>query len=380
MYHGNHKLAEIHQDVRFKHKAMSLHSEQLNYNFTTNEGYFDTRALISKEEKSLQSNKGVYYSNSEKFDFFGDVLIIEGEQTIKADTLYYWLDTEFASFKSNGIIENKSIKVQAQKGWVNEQKGDAFLSDRIKITQTKDAYILYADTCIITEQLKFSRSFSNALVEYPFNEDTLLLTADTLFNYQNEESNLLKAYKDVCFKSTTMTGQCDSLSFDTSTDLIHLNTKPVLWLEEFQLTADTITIQLDSNKLQKSYLNKNAFITSEVDSISYNQISGINMQANFKGNELNSIEVLGNGESIYYIQDDETEDIMGLNKIICSNMNISIEDRALKHINFLQKPDATLFPIEEINTQDRWLKHYKWFNKSTVLDKIESKIQVHKGL
>jgi len=379
LYHGNNQLAEIHQNVRFNHKDMKLHTEQLNYNFATNEGFFDTKAIITNEEKSLRSNKGVYYSLIEKFDFFGDVLIIEGQETIKADTLYYWLDTEFASFRSNGEIENPTIKILAQMGWIDQIKGNAFLSDQIKITQTKDSYTLYADTCVITEQMKRSVSYGNTLVECPFNDDTLHLTADTIINYQKTNTNLLKAYKDVSFKSATIIGHCDSLSFNTSSDLIYLNKEPVLWLEEFQLNADTISLLLDSNELSKSFLKKNAFISSELDSITFNQISGINMQANFIENELTSIKVMGNGESIYYIQDDKTDEVLGLNKIICSNMNIIIENRELQQINFLQKPDATLFPIVEIKKEDRWLKHYKNFNKLAVLNKIESKTQVHKG-
>jgi lipopolysaccharide export system protein LptA len=358
---------------------MKLLTEQLNYNFATNEGFFDTKASITNEEKSLWSNKGVYYSSIEKFDFFGDVLIIEGEEIIKADTLYYWLDSEFASFRSNGEIENSDIKILAQEGWIDQIAGNAFLSDRIKITQSKDSYTLYTDTCIITDQMNHSLSYGNTLLNFPFNDDTLYLTADTLINYQTTASTIVKAYKDVNFKSTTITGQSDSLSFNTQSNLIYLNQEPVLWLEEFQLTADTISLFLDSNKLEKVYLNKNAFISSELDSISFNQISGINMLANFKENDLHSINVMGNGESIYYIQDDVTDEILGLNKIICSNMNIRIDDRALKNIKFLQKPDATLFPIAEIKEPLRWLKHYNNRNKLAVLNKIETKTQVHKG-
>jgi hypothetical protein len=60
-------------------------------------------------------------------------------------------------------------------------------------------------------------------------------------------------------------------------------------------------------------------------------------------------------------------------------MNISIDDRALKNIKFLQKPDATLFPLAEIKETLRWLKHYNSRNKLAVSNKIETKTQVHKG-
>ena len=60
-------------------------------------------------------------------------------------------------------------------------------------------------------------------------------------------------------------------------------------------------------------------------------------------------------------------------------MNISIEERRLKNIKFLQKPDAILFPLAEIKEALRWLKHYNSRNKWVVLNKIETKTLVHKG-
>jgi len=377
LYHGDHQLAEIQRNVHFNHKDMKLTSEQLNYDFETNEGYFDTHAIITNKNKTLSSSKGIYYSNQEKFDFYGNVHIEEEEESIKADTLFYWLKTEFASFKSNGILENIDFKIQAQNGWIDQLEGNAFLSTKVKITQLEDGHIMYADTTSLTNKMKESVSHGNILLLIPFNEDTLYLTADTILNNQN--TKLLRANNKASFKTDVITGKCDSLSFNTKSNFIYLNINPVLWLEEFQLTADTISLFLKDNKLEKAYLNKNSFISSKVDSNSFNQISGINMQANFAENELNAINVYGNGESIYYIQEDETNKIIGLNKIICSNMNIIIENKALKNINFLQKPDATLFPIAEIKEEQRLLKYYKSHNKEGVLNILETKNQVHKG-
>ena len=56
---------------------MKLETQNLNFNFNTNEGYFDTKGIITNKQKSLSSSKGVYYSETEKFDFYGDVLVVE---------------------------------------------------------------------------------------------------------------------------------------------------------------------------------------------------------------------------------------------------------------------------------------------------------------
>lgn len=377
LYHGNNQLAEIHKNVVFTHKSMTLLTEQLNYNFVTEEADFDTRATIKNKRKSLESSKGIYYSKAESFDFYGDVLVLDEKQSLKADTLFYAMNSEYASFRSNGIIENENYYILAEEGWVDQLNGNGFLSDHVIITQLQDDYKLYTDSCILSKQMSRSKSYGNTLLQLPFNQDTLYLTSDTIFT--DELTHLLNAYYNVNFKTDVIAGYCDSLSFNTDSNFIYLNTEPVLWLEDFQLTADSITLLLKNNLLDKALLNKNAFIASEIDSISINQISGINMQAHFNNNELRTINVYANGESIYYIQDDENKELMGLNKIICSNMDITIENSTLKSIKFLQKPDATLFPIETISPEQRLLKHYKTYNKKLILKNIEAKSQVLKG-
>jgi len=377
IYHGNQQLAEIQKNVRFKHNEMSLVSEQLKYDFEYEKGFFDERARITENQKSLSSNKGIYYAASEKFDFYKDVIIENIEEVLRADTLYYWLNSEYAEFKSNGSLENSDIHVKANKGWVNQKDGKALLNDKIQITDLENDYVLHADSCYLFNEMSHSISYGNTLLSLPLNEDTLYLTADTLIHQQKSGSNLLKAYPNVSFKSLDMLGHCDSLSFITIENQILLNKNPVIWLDEYQVTADTISIVLDDDSIKMALLNKNSFITSKVDSSSFNQISGVNMKAYFNENELSNIKVEGNGESIYYVKDEKHNEPTGVNKIICSNMNIIISNRTIGSINFYEKPDAILYPINQIKPENLLLKGFKWRNTHEIMNKIESKIQGH---
>jgi len=377
IYHGDHQLAEIQKNVRFKHNEMSLVSEQLKYNFEHEKGFFDEKALITENQKSLSSNKGIYYAGAEKFDFYTNVIVESTEEILRADTLQYWLNSEYAEFKSNGTLENSDIHVKANKGWVNQKDGKAFLSEKIQITDLENDYVLHADSCYLFNEMTHSISYGNTLLTLPLNEDTLYLTADTLIHQQKPESNLLKAYPNVSFKSSDLLGHCDSLSFITNDEDIFLNKTPVIWLDEFQVTADTIRIVLDEDSIKMALLNKNSFITSKIDSSAFNQISGVNMKAYFNKNELSNIKVEGNGESIYYVEDEKDNKPIGVNKIICSNMNIIVNNRTIGSINFYEKPDATLHPIDQITPEEFLLKGFKWRNKHEIMNKIESKIQRH---
>lgn len=377
IYYGNHQLAEIQKNVYFTHKEMELTTEQLKYNFEFQKGYFDHKAEISQVDKLLFSNRGVYYAKLEKFDFYDDVNIFNGTDTLNADTLYYWLNTEYAEFRSNGNIKNNSIDVTANKGWVNQYEGTALLTDGISITELNNEYILHADTCIFSEQMSYSKSYSNALLVLPQEEDSLFLTADSIIHDNTINTHILRAYNDVVFKSKNTTGKCDSLNFYTKLNLIILNNQPVIWLDEFQLTSDTITIKLNENSIKEAILRESAFICTEIDSVSSNQISGETMFAHFRNNELYNIIVEGNGESIYYVKDDNDDKNIGVNKIICSNMNLYIKDRKINNISFYENPDAVLSPIKTITPEKKFLKGFKLHSKGKIIEKIQSKTQLY---
>jgi hypothetical protein len=172
-----------------------------------------------------------------------------------------------------------------------------------------------------------------------------------------------------------MVGFCDSLSYSTKEENLFLNIEPVIWVDQFQLTSDSIRIILNKEYIKMAFLNKSAFITSEVDSSSFNQISGENMKAYFHENELSNIEVIGNGESIYYVKDEKKNEAVGVNKIICSNMNIIFKRRKIENINFYKKPDAILYPVSKINLNDLLLKGFKLRNKSNIENVIKGKME-----
>ncbi len=374
IYHGNHQLAEIKKNVRFHHNEMNLTSEQLKYDFNHNHGFFDQKAVINEKNKSLKSNKGIYFTSIEKFDFYNEVVIETEKETLAADTLYYWLENEYALFKSNGSIENNKINVKAQSGWVNQKEQKAFINKKVQITNLDNNSILHADTCYLFNEMNHSISYGNTLLSIPLDKDTLYLTADTLLQKKRAEGNLLEAYPRVHFKSINMVGFCDSLSYSTKEENLFLNKEPVIWLDQFQLTSDSIRILLNKNRIKMAFLNKSAFIASEFDSNSFNQISGENMKAYFHENKLSNIEVIGNGESIYYVEDEKKRETVGVNKIICSNMNIIIKSRQIENINFYKEPDAILYPINKTDLNDLILKGFTWRNKSHIENIIQEKM------
>ena len=372
IYYGDHQLAQMEGNVHLEHKDVDLRGEQLSYNFNYEQAFYDQRAIITQEDKSLTSDRGVYHASQEKFDFYGHVIINTSKETIEADTVYYWYYKEYAVFQGNGYIVNDDLDIYAQQGWIDQIKGEAFLSNQVHIKERDNNYHLFADSTYFTNHMQEALSYSNTYCMFPFEDDTLLLVADTLRNEQIASNNLLKAYYNVSYKSDAIIGSCDSLTYLPEEEMLVMNVDPTMWLEDYQLTSDTLSLFFKENNLHRASLNNHSFIVSQVDSNAFNQISGKNMEAYFAKNELSNIEVKGNGESIYFVQDESKRSLKGVNKIICSNMNIRLLNKAIESIHFYKEPDAKLYPIDKIQLNDFILKGFIWREMDVILEKIEA--------
>jgi hypothetical protein len=89
----------------------------------------------------------------------------------------------------------------------------------------------------------------------------------------------------------------------------------------------------------------------------YNQISGKNMVSYFEDNTLDRVKVMGNGLSIYYAAEDSVN-YMGVNKIECSEMLISMDSGKVKEIMFYTKPKGTFYPIDKFPSNEKKLRGF----------------------
>jgi hypothetical protein len=57
---------------------------------------------------------------------------------------------------------------------------------------------------------------------------------------------------------------------------------------------------------------------------------------------------------------EEGKPYMGMNKTDCSDIEIRMNDGKISGIVFITEPDATIFPIGNINPKDKVLKNFEW--------------------
>ena len=145
---------------------------------------------------------------------------------------------------------------------------------------------------------------------------------------------------------------------------------PILWSEENQITGDTIRLISNTitEKLDSLKVLNNTFIIQK-DSIGFNQIKGRNLLGKFIDNDLRDITIIGNGENIFYIRNDETKELIGVDKTKCSSMRFQFKNSQLQKASFITKPEGDIYPLSEFPENIRKLRGFIWRENEKPLTK-----------
>ena len=187
-----------------------------------------------------------------------------------------------------------------------------------------------------------------------------------------EENRIIRAFNNVRFFKSDMSGKCDSLHSSTKNNLTQLIGKPILWNNKNQMTGDVMHLIGNSKteKLDSLKVLNNAFILQK-DSLSnngYNQIKGQNLFGRFEDQKLKEVDIIKNAESIYYIYNDKNE-FVGIRKSVCSRINAEITDNKFETMTGFNNAESNIYPEEEFPENARKLRGFVWRGEERILSK-----------
>ena len=389
-YNGDTKLINFRGNVVMKDKSMTLTTPELDYDANTKTAIYTKGGTIIDKDTKLISQYGHYNTNTKLFTFLNKVRLYNKEHDLVTDTLYYKSDLKTAYFKGptdiktkdgnlfstdgeyhtdkniltlkgKSQIENADFILSGDKVNFDNKKKDGDASGNVKITFKKENIIIEGDKAMYRGKKHFTKVWGNGLMKSVVDKDTLYLKADTLISINDtiHKNKKLTAIKKVRIFKNDLQGRCDSMVYNLQDSTINFFKDPILWNDKSQMTGDSIKIQMANNKIDRLYLRVNSFIISKDTIENFNQIKGKKITAYFKDNKIQTVDVFGNGESIYFATENDTT-LVGMNKVICSNMLMRFKENKLQNISFLTKPEALFIPPHEIMGPDSRLKGYRW--------------------
>lgn len=407
-YDGKTERAFATGNVQMSSPDSQLVTDTIRLDRKIQQAYYNSYGTITNKDNVLKSKSGRYYINQKKYAFKTAVTVVNPKSTIKTNNLDFYDNSGHAYVYGPSTIISKTDTINTTNGFYDtknhvaklkgksnikynnrtiegdlidydRKKNFAFAKNNVKITDTVNNMIArghYAeiyrniggtkkDSMFITK-----KALVSTLVDKKTN-DSLHLHGKRILVTGAPEDRTIRAFNNVRFIKSDMSGKCDSIHSNNKNALTKLIGRPVIWSQDSQMTGDEIhlignnkTEQLDSLKV----LNNAFLIQKDTIGNGFNQVKGQFLYGKLKDNKLYEVDLVKNTEKIYYMYD-ENNDLVGIDKGVSSKINMKLENNQIVEITSFVNPESETYPEEKYPENARKLRGFIWRND----EKIKSK-------
>ena len=391
-YNGDTKIAEFHQNVRMVDKKATLYTDELIYDRNTAIGEYFVWGRIVDSTNILTSKKGYYYNYIETIFFKDSVVVVNPDYVMKSDTLKYQTNSEIVYFfgpttivgdssylyaedgsydtkykeaklSENAFIQKGSNTLSGDSIYYNKFRGISEAFHQVIMTDTTNDVVITGEYGIYNKPKKYAYVVDSALAIFVDEQDSLFLHADTLmitFDSLDKTKELI-AFRRMKFYRESVQGMADSMVYIFADSNMSFHHNPMFWFDDNQISSKRIDLITVNGALDSAAFSQDVFMVSQdtIDPQYYNQLSGENMYAWFKDNDLRKILIRGKAESIFFLWEDDGTP-MGMNRIHSKDMLIYLENQQLESFTCIDKPVPKLYPLRLVDRTNERLKGFIW--------------------
>lgn len=423
-YDKSNGTAVYNQGGTLYKDGMTLSSEWGQYNTMTEIGEFDRNVKLVSQDAVLTADWGRYNAQSRQAFFVHNVKVNSSGTNVSSDSLYYNMATKDADFEGNVKLKSKDYDIVSTRMLYNTDtelativaptnitntdgtfiysergsydmknnkgqllsgsyiiqnmrtiRGDSLHYDKssgyneafhnVEIVDEENKLTLTGDYCWYDEKTGNAMATDKALVTDWSEPDTVFVHADTLklFTYYlNTDSvhRIGKAYHKVRMFRNDVQAVCDSLVSIQRDSCTYLYGQPIVWQDREQITGEEIRVYNNDSTINYVHVINQAMMVEQLDSVSYNQISGKEIKAFFLNGKLIRNEAHGNVLVDYFFEEDDGRRI-GMNYSESTDLKVFMKDQKVDKI-WMPATTGTMYPADKIPTERRYLPGFAWFD------------------
>ncbi len=399
-YSGNVKKAFATGDAVMSSPDATLVTDTINFDRNTQEVFYNTKGTITNLKNTLVSKSGRYYVAQKKFQFLTAVTITNPTYVIQSNHLDYYSNSGHSYLLGPSTITSKANYIYTEKGFYDTKKNLAHFLNK--------SYIKYDDRIIkgdslyydrnrefasATRNVKITDSINRGIVKGHYAEiykkqdsmfvtkravavnfvenDSVYIHGKKLMVTGKEGNRIIRAFNNVRFYKTDMSGKCDSIHSSSKTALTKLMGNPILWNGENQITGDVMHL-IGDNSTQKldslKVLNNTFLVSKDTLGTGFNQVKGQNLYGKFLDGKLHDVDIIKNTEVIYFSRN-EVQELVGIDKSVSSRINILFDKNKIENITRFKQVDGDLFPEKELPENARKLRGLLWRGEERIKSK-----------
>ncbi|MDR6369345.1 lipopolysaccharide export system protein LptA [Chryseobacterium bernardetii] len=414
-YDANTQKGVARKNVVLTDPKQTIKTDILYYDRLANQAYFNTGGTISDGQNVTYAKVGTYFLNTRVVDLTGNVKIETPQYTIEGPNIKQNQNTKIADFLGPTTITSKTNprnRIYTEKGTYKMDSKEAYLTKNSRIFYNEK--ILTGDDMYYNQISGFGKATGNVTLDDPIErryikggygeifekkdsammtknpyavkvmeKDSIYFAAEKIISYQRPDTldikikkSYLRAFKKARIFKSNAQGRADSIAFNETDGIMHMYTNPILWSGEKQVTGDKVEAYFNTKTEDIDSLKVigNAFAISKVDSLTlkdeFNQVKGKFMTVYYEKNAIKEARVVGNAQSIVYVDDTDQEtkkpERIGITLSTCGIIGALFEERALQIISCSIGAASDTYPMSMIEPSKRKFPDFNWNTKDRI--------------
>ncbi|MDR6463114.1 OstA-like protein [Chryseobacterium sediminis] len=414
-YDANTQKGVARKNVVLTDPKQTIKTDILYYDRLANQAYFNTGGTISDGQNVTYAKVGTYFLNTRVVDLTGNVKIETPQYIIDGPNIKQNQNTKIADFNGPTTITSKTNprnRIYTERGTYKMDSKEAYLTKNSRIFYNEK--ILTGDDMYYNQISGFGKATGNVTLDDPkerryikggygeifekkdsammtknpyavkvMEKDSIYFAAEKIISYQRPDSldikvkkSYLRAFKKARIYKSNAQGRADSIAFNETDGIMHMYTSPILWSGEKQVTGDKVEAYFNTKTEDIDSLKVigNAFAISKVDSLNlkdeFNQVKGKFMTVYYEKNDIKEARVVGNAQSIVYVDDTDQEtkkpERIGITLSTCGIIGALFEERALQIISCSIGANSDTYPMSKIEPARRKFPDFNWNTKDRI--------------
>ncbi len=399
IYYSDTKDVFFKNYVHLVDPKYDIKADSLQYNSAFKIATLISPTLVkTKDGKTIRSKNGIYNLQTGISEFYGRTMISDSTFSTIADTTFNDDATGISILKGRAKFVDSINHIIVIGDYIeSNKKTNSFLATRkpvIVLVKDKDSTYIAADT-LFSGLRVYDSSFrkltvkKNALKNTVFVKDSaqIIQIGDSSKNYYtkvdtaNNKQVLTKTpqdsvryilgYNHVRIYNDSSQAVCDSMYYSTEDSVFRMFRDPIVWKEKNQITGDTMYLFTEKQQPKRVYVFNNSQVTNQQNPAMYNQAAGRTLNAYFIEGKIDYARIKGSpAETIFYAQDQDSA-YVGMNRASGDVVDVYFKKEEVQKIKYVNDVNGTMYPMNQIPSEKRYLKNFKWEDKRRPKNKLE---------
>ena len=333
---------------------------------------------VIQDSITIRSKEGVYYAERRMMEGKNGVQLERGKTLLTANSGEYFVDEKRSHFVGDVVLVDTSTIITCREMYYFETETKSVAIGNVHVFDIVNVVNIYGDSLIHIEQNKFTLVLKQPrLVKIDTSAigviDTMVVVSREMQSIQDTVERFV-AIDSVRLVKGNMSARCGKATYFVKNDFIALQSHPIIWSDENQITGDSIRVRMEDKRLRSMWVKNHAMAISRVDTAlpnRFNQLTGRELTMYFHANKLEQVDVKKNATSLYYLFDNKEPN--GANKSSGDRIFIDFVTGEVDRIKIVGGVLGQYLPEKMINKHEQYynLDGFRWYENRPIRQGVQ---------